>query len=99
MAKKYDLAVKTGSYQVGRDTKNRYQSCGEIHNGEHGYYARINPYVMLGLCHAAIAGGNDSMLVSLFEPKGDTRTAGQSAQPEAQPDAQHDNFDDVDIPF
>lgn len=66
MAKKYELAVKTGSYQVGKDTKNRYQNCGEIHSGEHGFYARVNPLVMLGLCHAAIAAGNDSMLVSLF---------------------------------
>lgn len=75
MAKKYDLAVKTGSYQVGRDTKNRYQSCGEIHNGDHGFYARVNPFIMLGLCHAAIADKQDSMLISLFEPRADDGTA------------------------
>lgn len=69
MAKKFELAVKTGSYEIGRDKKNRYQNCGEVHSGEHGFFARINPYVMLGLCHMAIAEGQDSMLVSMFEPK------------------------------
>lgn len=107
MAKRYDMAVKTGSYQIGSDTKNRYQHCGEIHSGDHGFYARVNPFVMLGLAQRAISSGEDSMLVTLFDVKRDdggdgaprnspTPTPTRRAPPPAQ-----DNFEnyDPDIPF
>ncbi len=97
MAKRYEMAVKTGSYQVGRDTKNRYQNCGEIHSGEHGFYARVNPYVMVGLAMQAITAGQDSMLVSLFEAKQEDRPAPAST-PVAQRTDHLENYEPA-IPF
>lgn len=106
MAKRYDMATKTGSY-TGRDgeQKSRYEYVGEVHDGhDGGFYARVNPFRMLGVCMAAIARGDDSMLVSLFAPRQEQSapTATGNAQahrhqsrqaPPPQPD-----FDD-DIPF
>jgi hypothetical protein len=105
--KKYDLAIKTGSYQSNSgETKNRYENVGEIHAGKDGgFYARVNPFRLMGLCMAAIARGDDSMLVSLFAVKNDDSGAktenpyrhGEKTQ--SSNNAQEsDDFDD-DIPF
>jgi hypothetical protein len=90
--KKYDMAVKTGTYQTNNGEKNRYENVGEIHAGKDGgFYARVNPFRMVGIAMAAIAKGEDSMLVSLFEPKQDAQGKKQNAAPA-------DDFDQ-DIPF
>lgn len=113
MAKKYDIAVKTGTYQ-GKDgqDKGRYENCGEIHSGrEGGHFAVVNPFRMMGLCMAAIARGDDRLMASLFEPRQDGQGGAQNQPRGAQQHQQAkdvygaghgtngaDGFDD-DIPF
>jgi len=72
MAKKYDLAVKTGSY-TDRDgnEKNKWQNVGVVLDGKYG------PYILLNRSFSP-AGvpcdlGNDVITVSMFEPKSQTR--------------------------
>lgn len=67
MAKKYDLAVKTGEYESDGETKGRYENIGVIMEGEKGFYMLLrrtfNP--------AGVKGQDDreSIMVSMFEPK------------------------------
>jgi hypothetical protein len=71
--KKYDIAYKTGTYTGNDGTeKGRYENFGEIHSNDNGHYARLNVTRLLGICHLAIAKGQDSVLVSLFAPRTDT---------------------------
>jgi hypothetical protein len=83
MAKKYDMAVKTGVYKTQEGLeKGRYESIGEIHPGrDGGFFARLNAFRILGLAMAAVARGDDSILVSLFDPN----SAGSQAPPSAAP--------------
>jgi len=99
MAKKYDLAVKTGTYKAQDGTdKGRYETLGEIHPGrDGGYFARINAFRMLGLAMAAVARGDDSVLVSLFTPTGTQAPAAPGPAPRA-PEPELPPYDD-DIPF
>lgn len=113
MAKKYDMAVKTGSYQDrNRVDKGRYENVGEVHSGKDGgFYARMNPFRLVGLAMAAIARGDDSMLVSLFEPRTDnsatpgpqhyhnTHAEAKQSNPPAPQTAGDDDFDDFGIQF
>lgn len=95
--KKYDMAVKTGTYSTQGGEKNRYENIGEVHSSERGgFYARVNPFRMMGVAMAAIARGEDSMLVSLFEPSQQGQQ-GRAAAP-AQSNSAPADFDD-DIPF
>ena len=95
MAKKYDMAIKTGTYTGNDGTeKNRYENIGEVHSGrDNGFYARMNPYRVMGLAMAAIARGDDSMMVSLFAPRNDQQPQQRQAAP--APSADYDD----DIPF
>ena len=81
MAKKYDLAVKTGSYKTQEGVeKARYEALGEIHPGrDGGFFARLNAFRMLGLATAAIARGDDSVLVSMFAPSDSQAASGHPA--------------------
>lgn len=93
--KKYDMAVKTGTYQSQSGEKNRYENVGEVHSSERGgFYARVNPFRMMGVAMAAIARGEDSMMVSLFEPN----QQGQQGRA-AAPAKSNDDFDEDSIPF
>jgi hypothetical protein len=96
VAKKYDLAVKTGSYKTQEGVeKARYEALGEIHPGNQGgFFARLNAFRMLGLATAAIARGDDSVLVSMFAPS-DSQAGGHPA-PVASPAAAPavNNWDD-----
>ena len=74
MSKKYDLAVKVGSYTDREgNNKNRWENIGAIMHGDNGFYMMLkrtfNP--------AGVAGQNDrdSILVSMFEP--DKKSNGQ----------------------
>lgn len=98
MAKKYDLAVKTGTYknQEGLE-KGRYETLGEIHTGrDGGFFARMNAFRLLGVAMAAIARGDDSIIVSLFTPQGQ---AGQGNAPANSTQAPPPAYYDDDIPF
>lgn len=103
MAKKYDMAVKTGQYKnaEGLD-KNRYENLGEIHTGrDGGFFARLNAFRLLGVAMAAVARGDDSIIVSLFAPQTGNGPAPTSqagpASPSTQP-APPDDYDDYGIP-
>lgn len=90
--KKFEMAVKTGTYQTQSGEKGRYENIGEVHSGKEGvFYARMNPYRMVGIAMAAIARGDDSIMVSMFEPREQQTQVRQNEQP-------RDNFSD-DIPF
>lgn len=72
MAKKYDLAVKTGSYtDSSGQEKGRYENIGVIMEGRDG-----GEYMMLkrtfNPAGVPVQDGRDSILVSMFKPKGDT---------------------------
>ena len=94
--KKYDIAVKTGSYQDSQgEKKNRYQNIGSMMQGDNGPYLLLDPLVNL----AAVPRepGKDRVICSLFEPRQD----GQQAAPRAAAPAQRQapaRMDD-DIPF
>jgi len=67
MAKKYDLAVKVGSYQKDGETKNRYQNVGAVIDGERG------PYILLERWFnpAGVPNPEDrsNVIISMFEPR------------------------------
>ena len=102
MAVKYSLSVKTGTYkdQSGVE-KGRYQNVGEVHTGQNGsFFARINPYTMLGLCHRAIQAGDDSLLVGLFDPQPNNAQSAPAPAARSQPPAAPmPAAYDADIPF
>ena len=95
MTKKYDMAVKTGSYKDkdGMD-KNRYETIGGVHSSKNndGHFAVLNTVRILGIAQMAIARGDDSVMVSLFQPQNHSHV--QPPDTQAAPE----NFDD-DIPF
>lgn len=63
MKKKYDLAVKTGTYQKDGQEKGRYQNVGAVMEGEKGMFILLdktfNP--------AGIQDGKGSVLIHMFE--------------------------------
>lgn len=83
--KKYDLAVKTGTYEKDGDEKNRYENVGAIWEGDNGLYLvmkrTFNP------AGVPFKDGSDSIFISMFEPK-------EKQQRQPAGDAQDD-----DIPF
>lgn len=68
MAKKYDLAVKVGSY-VDRDgkEKNRYQNVGVVLEGQYGPYILLNRW--FNPAGVPADPNKDSIIVSLFKPR------------------------------
>jgi hypothetical protein len=97
MAKKYDLAIKTGTYknQEGLE-KGRYETLGEIHTGrDGGFFARMNAFRLLGIAMAAVARGDDSIIVSLFTPQTANQPSASTNSTQAPPAAYYDD----DIPF
>ena len=67
MAKKYDLAVKTGSYEKDGQTKNKWLNIGVVLEGMHGPYLLLNRHFNpAGIpCDPT----KDVIPVSMFEPK------------------------------
>lgn len=65
--KRYDLAVKVGTYTKDGEQKNRYQNVGVIIDGPHGPYMLLNRYFN----PAGVPGDadRDSVLISMFSPK------------------------------
>jgi hypothetical protein len=95
MTKKlYDLAVKTGSYTDGQgNEKGRYENIGAMMEGDNGRFIMLkktfNP--------AGVNTDRDSILVSMFEPKGREEPR-QDRQPASPPRGAHGDIDD-DIPW
>lgn len=67
MTKKYDLAVKVGTYEKNGETKNRYQNVGAVLEGDRG------PYILLDrhFNPAGIANPDNrsNVIISMFEPR------------------------------
>jgi hypothetical protein len=96
--KKYDIAVKTGSYQDNAtgETKNRYQNIGAVMQGDNGPYLLLDP--MINLAAVPREAGKDRVICSLFEPKPkDGQQAPRAAAPAQRPAAPAPMDDD--IPF
>jgi hypothetical protein len=92
--KKYDLAVKTGTYIKNGEEKGRYESVGAIWEGDKGVYMvmkrTFNP------AGVPFKDGSDSIFLSMFEPKEEQREQGNSSK--AMPGEPSHSIDD-DIPF
>ena len=101
ITKKYDLAVKTGSYQDSAGaTKNRYQNIGAVMQGDNGPFLLLDP--LINLAAVPREAGKDRILVSCFEPKADDRTGGapQQQQRQAAPaQAPRQMIPQDDVPF
>lgn len=98
MVKKYDLAVKVGTY-TGRDgqEKNQYENIGEVHEKEDGGKFILLKSLVLApsLLMLANKNRNPKIIISMFEPRnqeGQTRQAARSSAPA-------DQALDDDIPF
>jgi single-stranded DNA-binding protein len=92
--KKFDLAVKTGSY-TDRDgkQKSRYQNIGVVMQGDDGgHYALLDP--LINLAAVPREPGKDRVMVSMFTPKDDQ----QQAPAQRQQPSGGGRLDD-DIPF
>ena len=102
MGKKYDLVVKVGEYTDGQgQTKGRFKNVGVMMEGDKG------PYILLDRTfNPAGVGGNDgreSIIVSLYEPKGDGNqpSAAQQSHSTAKANAYQPQPRDIDdsVPF
>jgi hypothetical protein len=94
--RKYDLAVKTGSY-TDRDgkQKNRYQNIGVIMQGDDGgHYALLDP--LINLAAVPREAGKDRVMVSMFQPNNDQQQQAPRQQRQAQPQGLDD---DSSVPF
>lgn len=95
--KKYDLAIKTGEYEVQGQKKGRYQNIGSVMQGDNGPYIMLNAlFVSSQLNGIANRERRDSLLVSMFEPKGES---GQRTSPKPAVAAGEAPPLDDDIPF
>ena len=91
--KKYDLAVKTGTYINGQgEEKGRYENIGAVMVGENG------PFLMLKTTFNPAGVPNpdnrDSILVSCFEPQQRQQPVQQQQQQQQQPRQQQQQQQD-----
>jgi hypothetical protein len=94
----YDLAVVTGTYQKGDETKNRYKNVGSILQKDDG-----SKFIMLDRSFnpagVPFKEGSDTILLSMFQPK-DDQGGGNAPAPAPRPaPAAKPPVDDSDIPF
>lgn len=101
ITKKYDIAVKTGSYQDSQgQTKNRYMNIGAVMQGDNGPFILLDP--MVNLAAAPREPGKDRVICSLFEPRDNNQQQAPAAAPaqrQAQRPAPAQQPMDDDIPF
>jgi hypothetical protein len=72
MSKKYDLAVKTGEYEKNGEKKGRYKNIGTVFEGEKGPYLLLDASIISMQLFALVnKDRRDSIIVSMFEPKGE----------------------------
>lgn len=95
MGKKFDVAVVTGEYQSGGQTKKRWMNIGVVMENDKGMYLLLDPVINL----AAIprGEGKDRVMASFFEPR-DGQGGGQSSGGGGQRSAPPAGGDD-EIPF
>lgn len=90
--KKYDLAVKTGSYVQNGEQKNRYANIGAVMEGDNGLFIVMNRH--FNPAGVPFKEGSDQILISCFEPKQQDSQQAQRAMP-AKHAARQENDDDV----
>lgn len=93
MAKLFDIAVVTGTYQAGGETKKRYQNIGAVMEGQDG-----GQFIMLNAWFNPAGvprkDGSESVLLSCFVPKDKTDAPQQRSAP-----APAAKFEEDDIAF
>ena len=105
--KLYDLAVKVGEYTKGNETKGRYENVGAVMQGDDGgkYLFIKRSFNPAGV---PFRDGSESIIVSMFEPKGHDdqgggqqrgNGGGQRQQQRGQRPQNNIAGDDDDIPF
>ena len=95
--KKFDIAVKTGSYVVNGETKNRYMNIGAMMQGDNGPFILLDP--MINLAAVPREPGKDRVICSLFERRADGQQGAAPAQRQAAPQrAPQSSMDDM-VPF
>ena len=96
ISKKYDIAVKVGSYQdrATGQNKNRYQNIGSVMQGDDGPFILLDP--LINLAAVPRQEGKDRILCSLFEPR--EQGAAPAAAPRQAAPAPAQMDDDL-IPF
>lgn len=100
ITKKYDIAVKTGSYTDSQgQPKNRYMNIGAVMQGDNGPFILLDP--MVNLAAAPREPGKDRVICSLFEPRAADGQASAAAPAQRQPQrpAPAQQPMDDDIPF
>lgn len=98
ITKKYDIAVKTGSYQDNTgQNKNRYQNIGAVMSSDNGPFILLDPLINL----AAIPRepGKDRVICSLFEPRDANAAPAQAPRSSAPAQRQQSPAIDDDLPF
>lgn len=91
ITKKYDIAVKVGSYTDSTgQKKNRYQNIGAVMQGDSGPFILLDP--LINLAAVPREEGKDRVMCSLFEPRDEKGQRPQQGQ--SRPSVQDD-----DIPF
>lgn len=92
--KRYDMSVVAGTYKVQGEEKRRYENVGEVHeNQTGGLYCRMRLFTLIGICMAAIARGDDQLMVNFYEPRGQNK-----GDDRGNKGSKTDDFDD-DIAF
>ncbi len=77
--KKYDLSVKTGTYEKNGETKGKYTNVGLIlENDEGKRIVMIDPLFNFGAVRREE--GKDMVMVSMFEPKKDNQKQATSEE-------------------
>lgn len=95
MAKKYDLAIKTGEYEKNGEKKGRYKNIGAVMEGQNGPYILFDSTcISMQLFALVNKDRRDSVIVSMFEPKG---TQGSESKPAST--GEMPPVEDDDIPF
>lgn len=95
--KKYDVAVKTGTYMKDGQEKSRFENVGAVWSGDNGHYLvmkrTFNP------AGVPFKEGSDSIFLSLFEPRQDDQQQTQQRPQSRQQTSGRNDFQDSDIPF
>lgn len=91
--RKYDLAVKTGTYEKNGETKGRYMNVGVVLEGNDGMFILLDP----AFNPAGVPRKEDRVLVSMFEPR--NRETQADRQADYQESAPTGDIEDSEIPF
>lgn len=87
-----DIVSVAGEYQSGGETKKRYKTIGAVWQGDNGQYITLDRTV--NLAAFPFKEGSDSIIASLYDPKGK-----DEAQPAKAKEVEAPAFVPDDMPF